>query len=286
MRLFSLLGFWAIAVFFSLAHAQPLIQAKAQFPAFFYQGDQPKIQFELFNAGDREQTGNLQLELFDALKKQPVDGWFYNQLANQYFTLAPEERSFVRFPVTIPHLFSGKIDWQLTLRSDSTRQVINGSFLVLPSNEEEPIIDVDQVAGAKFGRHLLSHNTIKEKAQEKTITPFATQPLGQSIIVRFKLSLGKTHDSCRLEIPFSAGLQPTGPVSLHKKGNSTLRQRQTLSDTAIITTFYGLTPGTYQFDYYFQAHYPGQFLLPASRMFFGKFLPRQMTTTSDRIEID
>lgn len=286
MRLFSLLGVWAVAVFFSLAHAQPFVQAEAQFPSFFYQGDQPKIQFSLYNAGDREQTGNLQLELFDAVKKQPVDGWFYNQLANQYFTLAPGERSFIRFPVTIPHLFSGKVDWQLTLRSDTTRQVIHGSVLVLPANEEEPVIDAEQVVGAKLGRHLLSHNTLKGRTQETIITPFTIQSLGQSIIVRFKLSLGKTHDSCRLEIPFSAGLQPTGRVSMHKKGNSTLRHLQTPSDTAIITTFYGLTPGTYQFDYYFQARYPGQFLLPASRMFFWKVWPRQMTTTSNRIEID
>ncbi|MFM8806540.1 MAG: hypothetical protein ACKOD1_04190, partial [Sphingomonadales bacterium] len=91
------------------AYSQLPITAAADLPAFFYAGDQPKLQFVLQNTSTQEITGNLQLELFDAVKKQPVDGWFFNQLANQYFTIAPGERSVVRFPLTIPSLYTGKV---------------------------------------------------------------------------------------------------------------------------------------------------------------------------------
>jgi hypothetical protein len=267
------------------AYAQSSITAAADFPAFFYPGDQPKLQFILHNTSAEEKTGNLQLELFDAVKKQPVDGWFYNQLANQYFTLAPGERYAVRFPVTIPNLFIGRVAWQLTVRVDTLRQILQGAVEVLAANEAERI-DADHVVAAKMWRVVLSHLTAKGKTQQKEITPFATQPVGQSIVMRVLLSLGKTHDSCRLELPFAAGLQPTGRVSLVGKGKSTIRHRLSVSDTAIVTIFYGLTPGSYQLDYYFKARYPGQFLLPASRMFFSKVWPRQMRTTSSTIEVD
>ncbi|MFM8709889.1 MAG: hypothetical protein ACKOC7_01315, partial [Sphingomonadales bacterium] len=224
-------------------------------------------------------------ELFDAVRKQPIDGWFYNQLANQYFTLAPGERNAVRFPITIPNLFTGRIAWQLTVRIDTAQLILRGTIEVQVTKQEEPTAS-DNVVGAKLGLHILSHPTTTERVQEKAITPFATQPIGQAILIRVKLHLGKTHDSCRLELPLAAGLQPSGRVLLVKQGKSTLRHRLSTSDTAITTTFYGLTPGTYQFDYYFKARYPGQYLIPASRMFFTKVWTREMITTSSTIEID
>ncbi|HBB58300.1 MAG TPA: hypothetical protein DCZ87_06455, partial [Chitinophagaceae bacterium] len=137
MRKLLLLVFGILGVLGSTALAQSSIQAKAELPFFFYQGDQPKLQFVLHNTSSQEKTGNLQLELFDAAKKQPVDGWFYNQLANQYFTLGAGERTVVRFPVTIPHIFIGSVDWQLTVRVDSTQQLLRGNFNVRNAEQQE-----------------------------------------------------------------------------------------------------------------------------------------------------
>lgn len=285
MRFCLLLLMVAWSAVFTPAQAQFPIKVSADLPGFFYAGDQPKLQFLLNNTDAQEKTGNLQLELFDAIKKQPVDGWFYNQLANQYFTLAPGERNAVRFPITIPNLFTGSIAWQLTIRIDTAQLILRGTIDVQTTKQEEPTAS-DNVVGAKLGQHMLSLLTVKEKVQEKAITPFATQPIGQAILIRVKLHLGKTHDSCRMVLPLSAGLQPTGRTLLIKQGKPLLRHRISTSDTAITTTFYGLTPGTYQFDYYFKARYPGQYLIPASRMFFSKFWSREMITTTSTLEID
>lgn len=285
MRFCLLLLMVAWSAVFTPAQAQFPIKVSADLPGFFYAGDQPKLQFLLNNTDSQEKTGNLQLELFDAIKKQPVDGWFYNQLANQYFTLAPGERNAVRFPITIPNLFTGSIAWQLTIRIDTAQLMLRGTIDVQTTKQEEPTAS-DNVVGAKLGQHMLSLHTVKEKVQEKAIPPFATQPIGQAILIRVKLHLGKTHDSCRMVLPLSAGLEPTGRTLLTKQGKSMLRHRISTSDTAITTTFYGLTPGIYQFDYYFKARYPGQYLIPASRMFFSTVWSREMITTTSTLEID
>jgi hypothetical protein len=286
MRKLLLLVFGTLGVLGSTALAQSSIQAKAELPFFFYQGDQPKLQFVLHNTSSQEKTGNLQLELFDAAKKQPVDGWFYNQLANQYFTLEAGERTVVRFPVTIPHIFTGSVDWQLTVRIDSTQQLLRGNFNVRNAEQQEAG-GQDYTNTMKGNIWLISVQKKSAKpAVETPITPFSTQPIGQPVVLRFTIVIDKKTDSCRVLLPISAGLQSSDNSVSIKKGKPRSIIQKPKSDTAISMTLYGLAPGVYQWDYPFTARYPGEFLVPACRLFLFNATRREFRTGTSSILID
>lgn len=286
MRKLLLLVFGTLGVLGSTALAQSSIQAKAELPFFFYQGDQPKLQFVLHNTSSQEITGNLQLELFDAAKKQPVDGWFYNQLANQYFTLGAGERTVVRFPVTIPHIFIGSVDWQLTVRVDSMQQLLRGNFNVRNAEQQETS-GQDYTNTLKGNIWLISVQKNSAKPVVETpITPFSTQPIGQPVVLRFTIVIDKKTDSCRVLLPISAGLQSTDNSVSIKKGKPRSIIQKPKSDTAISMTLYGLTPGVYQWDYPFTARYPGEFLVPACHLLLFNATRRVFRTGTSSILID
>lgn len=286
MRKLLLLVFGILGVLGSTALAQSSIQAKAEVPLFFYQGDQPKLQFVLHNTSSQEKTGNLQLELFDAAKKQPVDGWFYNQLANQYFTLGAGEHNVVRFPVTIPHIFTGSVDWQLTVRVDSTQQLLRGNFNVHNAEQQETG-GQDYTNTLKGNIWLISVQKKSAKpAVETPITPFSTQPIGQPVVLRFTIVIDKKTDSCRVLLPISAGLQSTDNSVYIKKGKPRSIIQKLKSDTAISMTLYGLAPGVYQWDYPFTARYPGEFLVPACHLLLFNATRRVFRTGTSSILID
>jgi Bacterial Alpha-2-macroglobulin MG10 domain len=286
MRFCLFWWFCTLTALCSPVGAQSSITVTAQLPVFLYQGDQPKLQFLLSNNSATEQTGNLQLELFDAIKKQPVDGWFYNQLANQYFTLGPGERYQVRFPVTIPHTFSGSFDWQLTLRIDSTQQQLRGQLKVINANQHEDS-EPENEKKMKGGIVLIGVNQQSSKpASETNITPFSTQPVGQPVLVRFTIVIHEKMDSCRVLLPVSAGLQPTGNDVQLKKAKPRSIVHHPKSDTAISMTLYGLAPGVYQWDYPFIARYPGEFLVPSCRLLLFNATRRDYRTATSSILID
>jgi hypothetical protein len=268
-------------------HSQFSVAASADLPAFFYPGDQPKLQFLLANNSGSEQTGNLQLELFDAVKKQPVDGWFYNQLANQYFTLAAGERNAVRFPITIPNLFTGKVFWQLTVRIDTTHQLVRGYFDVRDADHQTEAAQQEYQRTMKGGIGLIAVN--KQSARsvvEQAITAFSTQPVGQPVVLRMATYINQKMDSCLVLLPLSAGLQSTGNNVQFKKGKPTSIVQKSKSDTAISMMLYGLAPGLYQWDYPFTARYPGEFLVPSCRLLLFNAIRREYRTATSSILID
>lgn len=286
MRKLLLLVFGTLGVLGATALAQSSIQTKAELPLFFHQGDQPKLQFVLHNTSSQEKTGNLQLELFDAAKKQPIDGWFYNQLANQYFTLEAGERTVVRFPVTIPHIFTGSVDWQLTVRIDSTQQLLRGNFNVRNAEQQEAG-GQDYTSTMKGNIWLISVQKKSAKpAVETPITPFSTQAIGQPVVLRFTIVIDKKTDSCRVLLPVSAGLQSSDISVSIKKGKPRSIIQNPKSDTAISMTLYGLAPGVYQWDYSFTARYPGEFLVPACRLLLFNATRREFRTGTSTILID
>lgn len=269
------------------AHSQFSVAASADLPAFFYPGDQPKLQFLLVNNSSNEQTGNLQLELFDVVKKQPVDGWFYNQLANQYFTLAAGERSTVRFPITIPTIFTGKVFWQLTIRVDSTLELVRGYFDVRDADHPTEAAQQEYQRTMKGGIGLFIVNKQPSKSVvEQAITAFSTQPVGQPVVLRMAIYINKKMDSCLVLLPLSAGLQPTGNNVQFKKGKPTSIVQKSKSDTAISMMLYGLAPGVYQWNYPFTARYPGEFLVPSCRLLLFNATRREYRTATSSISIE
>ncbi|MFL5742439.1 MAG: hypothetical protein ACJ75B_19605 [Flavisolibacter sp.] len=105
---------------FAIEHSLSLI-SKA--PSFLYQGDHLELSIELQNHSDSELTGQVQLELFDALSHQSVDGWFINSFPNQYFTVGPGQKESLNFPMQVPFNFDEVVLYRFTAVCNQRTQI-------------------------------------------------------------------------------------------------------------------------------------------------------------------
>ncbi|HEY0730881.1 MAG TPA: alpha-2-macroglobulin family protein, partial [Chitinophagaceae bacterium] len=106
-------------------------------PRFLRQGDRIEFSAKIVNLSSKEFTGQAELQLIDATTNQPVDGWFLNSFPNQYFTVAAGASEVVKFPMEVPHLFTGALTWRIIARSgnlsdgeENTLPVLSNRLLV------------------------------------------------------------------------------------------------------------------------------------------------------------
>ncbi len=81
---------------------QKELMVSAHMPRFFREGDTIRVTARLANLTGKEQRGKVQLELFNALNRQPVQLLTVPSEAQQPFTLAPETNQAVAFTIAIP----------------------------------------------------------------------------------------------------------------------------------------------------------------------------------------
>ena len=86
-------------------------------PRFMREGDKMEFSSKIVNLTDKELTGTAQFQLFDAETNEPVDGWFGNMMANQYFTVAAGQSEAVKFPIQVPYLFNKALLWRIVAKS-------------------------------------------------------------------------------------------------------------------------------------------------------------------------
>ncbi len=94
---------------------QLMVQPNA--PRFLREGDKMEFSSKIVNLTDKELTGQVELQLFDAATNQPVDGWFRNSFPNQYFTVAAGQSEAVKFPVEVPYLFDKALVWRIVAKA-------------------------------------------------------------------------------------------------------------------------------------------------------------------------
>jgi len=99
---------------------QKELMIQPNLPRFLRQGDHMEIQAKLVNITDKEMTGQVSLQLFDASNNTPVDGWFMNTFPNQYFTVAANSSEVVRFPVQVPFQFNGALGCRIIGKAGAT----------------------------------------------------------------------------------------------------------------------------------------------------------------------
>lgn len=97
---------------------QKELMVQPNMPRFLRQGDRLEMVTKVVNLSDKELTGQVQLELFDATSNQSVDGWFINSFPNQYFTVAAGQSELVKFPIQVPMQFNKALVWRITARSN------------------------------------------------------------------------------------------------------------------------------------------------------------------------
>lgn len=86
---------------------------------------------KIVNMTDKELTGTVHLELLNAANMQPVDGWFQNMTANQYFTAEAGKSVVANFSIQIPYEYNSAIVYRFIASSDSAK-VSDGEEASLP----------------------------------------------------------------------------------------------------------------------------------------------------------
>ncbi len=118
----------------TLVTQKPLmIQPNA--PRFLREGDKLELVGKVVNVTDQEITGTVQLTLLNTATNQPVDGWFRNMYPVQYFTVAPQQSTAVKFSVDVPYLYNSAVSYRFIAEgapSDTTQK----DFAKLSDGEE------------------------------------------------------------------------------------------------------------------------------------------------------
>jgi len=115
---------------------QLMVQPNA--PRFLREGDRMELSTKIVNLTAKELTGTVQLELIDATTMQPVDGWFQNMTANQYFTAEAGKSVSANFSIQIPYQYNSAIVYRFVAKA-ATGNVTTGEAV---SDGEEAILPV------------------------------------------------------------------------------------------------------------------------------------------------
>ncbi|HVZ56462.1 MAG TPA: alpha-2-macroglobulin family protein, partial [Chitinophagaceae bacterium] len=122
------LGYTNLSV---VTQKQLMVQPNA--PRFLREGDRIEFSAKIVNLTDKELTGQAELQLFDAATNQPVDGWFQNMYAHQYFTVAAGQSEPVQFAIEVPYLFNKALTWRILARAGDFSDGEEASIPVLTS---------------------------------------------------------------------------------------------------------------------------------------------------------
>lgn len=113
---------------------QLMVQPNA--PRFLREGDRMELSTKIANLTAKELTGTVQLELLDAATMQPVDGWFQNMTANQYFTAEAGKSVSANFSIQIPYQYNSAILYRFIAKAAT------GNKVEAISDGEEDILPV------------------------------------------------------------------------------------------------------------------------------------------------
>ncbi len=110
---------------------QKQLMVQPNTPRFLREGDKLELSAKIVNLTDKEITGQAELQLFDAATNQPVDGWFQNMYANQYFTVAAGQSEAVTFPIQVPAQFNKALTWRIIAKAKDLSDGEEASLPVL-----------------------------------------------------------------------------------------------------------------------------------------------------------
>ncbi len=89
------------------------IMVQPNAPRFLREGDVMEFTAKIANTTDKEITGSATLELIDAITGNSVDGLFNNVFPLQYFTVAANQSSVVKFPIQVPMNFAKPLTYRV-----------------------------------------------------------------------------------------------------------------------------------------------------------------------------
>jgi hypothetical protein len=109
------------------------IMVQPNAPRFLREGDLMEFTVKIANTTDKEITGTANLELIDATTGNSVDGLFNNVFPLQYFTVAANQSSVVKFPIQVPMNFAKPLTFRvIAISKTDNGNVSDGEENTLP----------------------------------------------------------------------------------------------------------------------------------------------------------
>ncbi|MBE7172788.1 MAG: alpha-2-macroglobulin [Williamsia sp.] len=112
---------------------QKQLMVQPNVPRFLREGDHIELSTKIVNLTGKELTGTVHLELLNAATLQPVDGWFQNMTANQYFTAEAGKSVPASFTVQVPYQYTSALVYRFTASVKTGNETIgDGEEASLP----------------------------------------------------------------------------------------------------------------------------------------------------------
>jgi hypothetical protein len=234
------------------------------FPPFVREGDKPFFQFLLSNSTKFDWTGTGHFTLNDAATKEAVDGWFFNSLGNQYFTIDPLKKDYIRFPLEIPFNFNKKAEWKFCANSKKDTLCSQGQLRILPWRYENEESSLPQVADVPI---------VTKKLNTASVEDLIVVQSGRLINVEVEIQRNQYSKQFELKENLPAGIS-INPESILVKGdgNHILFQGKDLKkeglenahDFALKIDF--STTRIIRLTYQMRATYPGTYHVPPTEL--------------------
>ncbi|MFT4022173.1 MAG: alpha-2-macroglobulin family protein [Flavihumibacter sp.] len=159
---------------------QKELMVQTNMPRFLREGDKMEISTKIVNLGDKEMTGQAELQLIDPANDQPVDGWFRNFFPNQYFTVAAGGSEAVKFPVEVPYLYNKALTWRIIARSENYSDGESASLPVLTNRElvteTKPFFLNGNGSKDLVLQHLVSSGNSETLSNQSLTVEFSSNP--------------------------------------------------------------------------------------------------------------
>ena len=98
-------------------------------PRFLREGDKIEFSAKIVNLGDKEVSGQAELQLLNASTINPVDGWFKNIFPVQHFTAAAGQSTVVNFSIEVPNNFNNAVVYRIVAKAGN---VSDGEEAAIP----------------------------------------------------------------------------------------------------------------------------------------------------------
>ncbi len=153
--------------------SQKTLMVQSNAPRFMREGDKLDFSTKISNLSEKELTGQVSLELVDALTEKPVDGLFQNVFPSQYFTVAAGQSTAIKFPINIPHNFNKPLLWKVVARAGNysdgeekiipvvtNRQLVTESMPIMIKGDTTVHLTFDKLLSGNNGSESLSHESV------------------------------------------------------------------------------------------------------------------------------
>lgn len=166
-----------------ITQKQLMVQPNA--PRFLREGDRMALSTKIVNLTDKELSGTVQLELFNAITMQPVDGWFQNVTANQHFTAEAGKSVVADFSIQIPYQFNSAVVYRFVAKGGSISDGEEASLPVLTNSmlvTESLPLPMRGNAAKNFRFEKLVQSAASETLQNHALTlEFSSNPVWYAI---------------------------------------------------------------------------------------------------------